>query len=182
MVIDLYQPFTNPITGETFRCLSSNEQAYITEWVVQPGGFVPFEHVHPAQDEVFHVKQGELRAVIDGRETFASAGVTLTIPRRARHIAGNNGPEALACVLEYRPGLDSERVFQCFGGLTLDGALDRRGLVHPMKMMYFMRKMNARAVTRPAYLPGPVFGRLMDFSLVAGALAGWEGLYRRYVE
>jgi len=46
MAIDLYQPFTNPVTKETFRCLSCTDEAYAMEWIVQPEGYVPFEHIH----------------------------------------------------------------------------------------------------------------------------------------
>jgi quercetin dioxygenase-like cupin family protein len=180
MAVDLYQPFTNPITKETFRCLSSTDEAYTTEWIVQPGGYVPFEHVHLAQEEVFHIQKGELRLVADGREQIGRAGETVTVARGVRQIAYNNKPETLHCVLEYRPGLDSYKIFQCFGGLTLDGDLDRRGLVNPPKMMYFLKKMNARAIARPAYVPGPIFRFFMELFLVVGSIAGWERLYQKY--
>src|SRR5687767_10140296 len=153
MAVDLYQPFSNAVTGETFRCLSSTEEAYITEWSVQPAGFVPFEHIHPNQDEIFHVKQGEMRAVINGKEHIAAAGQTITIPRGARHVASNNKPEVLLCVLEYRPGLDSYKVFQCFGGLSLDNDTDRHGIVNVPKMLYFLEKIHAGTLARPTYLP-----------------------------
>jgi quercetin dioxygenase-like cupin family protein len=180
MAVDLYQPFTNPVTKETFRCLSSNEESYTTEWIVQPGGYVPFEHVHLAQDEVFHVRQGEVRLVVNGREQIGVAGQTVIVPRGARQIAYNNKPEILHCVLEYRPGLDSYKVFQCFGGLTLDGDLDGRGLVNALKMMYFLKIMNARALARPSYMPTPLFRLLMNTFLIVGSMAGWQGLYRKY--
>lgn len=180
MSVDLYQPFTNRITGETFRCLSSAPEAYVTEWVVEPGGYVPFEHVHLAQDEVFHVKEGELRAVIQGREHILGAGQTITMPRGTRQIAYNNKPEVLRCVLEYRPGLDSYAVFQCFGGLTLDRDMDRRGLINFAKMMYFMEKMGAKAIARPAFVPTVVFRLFMKLFYLVGAALGWERMYRRY--
>lgn len=182
MAVDLYQPFTNPITKETFRCLSCSEEAYITEWIVQPGGFVPFEHIHLSQDEIFHIKQGEMRVVIDGREQIGVAGQTVTIPCGARQIAYNHTQEILHCVLEYRPGLDSYKVFQCFGGLTLDGELNRQGLVNPFKMMYFMKRMDAKALARPSYVPGPLFRLLVNVFFVVGRIAGWEKQYRRYTE
>jgi mannose-6-phosphate isomerase-like protein (cupin superfamily) len=182
MAVDLYQPFTNPITKETFRCLSCSEEAYITEWIVQPGGYVPFEHIHLSQDEIFHIKQGQMRVVIDGREQIGLAGQTVTIPCGARQIAYNHTQEVLHCVLEYRPGLDSHKVFQCFGGLTLDGELNRQGLVNPFKVMYFMKRMNAKALARPSYVPGPLFRVLMNVFLVVGSAAGWEKQYKRYTE
>jgi len=182
MAIDLYQPFTNPITGETFRCLSSSAEAYVTEWIVQPGGFVPFEHIHLSQEEVFHVRRGEMRVVLNGRERLCRAGETITMPRGVRQTAYNNKPEVLDCVLEYRPGLDSYKVFQCFGGLTADGDIDRRGIANPPKMMYFLKRMNARAVARPSFVPGPVFRLLMSLCFLAGSVAGWDQLYRKYTE
>lgn len=182
MPVDPYQPFTNRITGETFRCLASTEEAYITEWIVQPGGFVPFEHVHLAQDEVFHVVEGELEAVINGRAQVVAAGRSLTIPRGARQNARNHSQtEVLRCVLEYRPGLDSYGAFQCFGGLTLDESYGRTGVASPLKMLYLMRKMRTQSVARPAWIPTPLFRALMEISYVFGSVAGWEKLYRKYV-
>jgi len=180
MAVDLYQPFTNPITKETFRCLSSSAEVYETEWIVGPGGYVPFEHVHLSQDEIFHVRKGEIRLVISGREQIATAGQTVMVPHGQRQTGANSGPGVLDCVLEYRPGLDSYKVFQCFAGLTLDGDIDRRGLVNAPKMMYFLRKMNAKAVARPSYVPGPLFRLFMEIFFVIGSIAGWEKLYRKY--
>jgi mannose-6-phosphate isomerase-like protein (cupin superfamily) len=180
MSVDLYQPFTNPITQETFRCLTSNEEVYETEWIVGPGGYVPFEHVHLNQEEVFHVRRGELRLLIAGREQIAAAGQTVRVPRGLRQTGSNRGAGVLECVLEYRPGLDTFKVFQCFAGLTLDGDMGRRGLVNPFKMMYFLRKMNARAIARPAFLPGPLFRVFMEIFFVVGSTCGWERLYLKY--
>src|SRR5512134_2105273 len=100
MAIDLYQPFTNPITKETFRCLSCTAEAYVMEWTVQPEGYVPFEHIHVAQDEIFHVQHGEIRVVANRREQIVGAGQTLTVPRGMRHIAYNNCLKTLVCVVE----------------------------------------------------------------------------------
>jgi hypothetical protein len=80
MAIDLYQPFTNPITRETFRCISSTEEAFTMEWTVHPGGYVPFEHVHVNQDEIFHIQQGEMRVKVKGITQVGKAGEVLTIP------------------------------------------------------------------------------------------------------
>jgi mannose-6-phosphate isomerase-like protein (cupin superfamily) len=180
MAVDVYQPFTNHITGETFRCLSASAEAYVTEWVVQPGGFVPFEHVHLAQDEIFHVKHGRLRARLDGREFVLGAGQSINMPRGSRQVARNDGPGVLECVLEYRPGLDSIVMFQCFGGLVHDGDVNRQGVPNPVKMMYFMRRAGARAIARPVYLPGPFFRLALHVCFAIGSLAGWDRLYGRY--
>src|SRR5512134_3349262 len=104
MTIDLYQPFSNPITRETFRCLSFTAEAFTMEWTVQPGGYVPFEHIHLNQDEIFHIRQGEMRARVNGREQIGRTGDTIVIPRGVRHIAFNDRSETLVCTVYYKPG------------------------------------------------------------------------------
>jgi putative monooxygenase len=83
--------------------------------VLQPGGYVPIEPIHLNRDEIIRVEQGELRVLLDGREIAVAAGSALVIPSGTRRSARNNGPETLRCVLEYRPGLDLDRLFQCLG-------------------------------------------------------------------
>ena len=182
MAVDLFQPFMNPVTGESFRCLSNTEDAYVMEWIVQPNGFVPFEHIHVSQDEIFHVKQGQIRVLINRQEQIGSAGQTVTVPRGVRHIAYNNTSEPLMCVVEYKPGLEISKFFQCFGGLTNDGDMDRRTGINIPKMMYFMGKVNAKVMARPAGIPAPIFGLLMRGFYVIGALAGWEKSFKKYTE
>src|SRR5258706_14971251 len=102
MAIDLYQPFTNLITRETFRCISFTEEAYTMEWTVHPGGYVPFEHVHINQDEIFHIQEGEIRAMINGQENVGRIGDTVRVPRGIKHIAYNDKLEKLVCIVEYK--------------------------------------------------------------------------------
>jgi len=180
MAIDLYKPFTNPITRETFRCISSNPEAYIMEWTVHPGGYVPFEHVHVNQDEIFHVQQGRIRAKVNGRELFGKIGDTLIIPKGIKHIAFNAKDTPLVCIVEYRPGLDHYTTMQCFAGLTLDGNVDRRGLVSIPKIMYLLKKGNILSLPRPAFAPDPIFRLGMNFFYIIGTMMGWESLYKRY--
>jgi quercetin dioxygenase-like cupin family protein len=180
MAIDLYKPFTNPITRETFRCISSTPEAYTMEWTVHPGGFVPFEHVHVAQDEIFHVQSGEMRARIGGRERFGRGGDTVVVPRGTRHIAFNDRHEPLVCMVEYKPGLDHYTTMQCFAGLTLDGQIDRRGLVHIPKILFLLKRANALSLPRPSIMPEWTFRMGMNVFYVVGSMLGWETLYRKY--
>lgn len=180
MAIDLYKPFTNPITRETFRCISSKPEAYTMEWRVHPGGYVPFEHVHVNQDEIFHVRSGEMRAKVGGRERFGRSGDTVVVPRGTRHIAFNDKDEPLVCIVEYKPGLDHYTTMQLFAGLTLDGLIDRRGLVDIPRIMYLLRKGNVLSLPRPAFVPDFVFRLGMNLFYVIGSMLGWESLYKRY--
>lgn len=152
------------------------------EWIVEPRGYVPFEHIHVSQDEIFHVKHGEIRVLIDRKEAFGRAGDTVIVPRGIRHIAYNNIPERLVCVVEYKPGLDMSRYFQCFGGLTSDRDVHGRYGINIPKMIYFMKRMNVKALARPGNIPAPFFGVLMNTCYLLGIVAGWEKLYRKYTE
>jgi hypothetical protein len=150
------------------------------EWTVHPGGFVPFEHVHTRQDEIFHVQAGEIHAKINGQSAAGKAGDVIAVPRGSKHIASNGSSEKLVCTVEYKPGLDHYTTMQCFAGLTLDRDLDRRGLVNIPKIMYLLRRADARSLPRPAFLPDLVFGLAMNFFFVYGRFAGWEKLFWRY--
>ena len=180
MSIDLYRPFTNPITRETFRCISYTEEAYTMEWTVHPGGYVPFEHVHINQDEIFHIQRGEMRCRMNGRSQIGRAGQTLVIPRGAKHIAFNDRDEPLVCIVEYRPGLDHYRTMQCFAGLTIDRDIDRKGLVNVPKIMYMLKKADASSITRPAFAAEWLFRLGLNVFYVMGSMLGWEALYKKY--
>jgi quercetin dioxygenase-like cupin family protein len=180
VAIDLYQPFTNPITRETFRCISSTEEAFTMEWTVHPGGYVPFEHVHVNQDEVFHIQHGEMRVRVKGTEQLGKVGETLRIPRGTRHIAFNDRDEPLVCVVEYRPGLDHYKTMQCFAGLTLDCNYDKHGLVNVPKIMFMLKKADALSLTRPSFAPDWLFHMGMNVFFVIGSVLGWETFYKNY--
>ncbi|HEX5839083.1 MAG TPA: cupin domain-containing protein [Anaerolineales bacterium] len=178
--IDLYQPFTNPVTRETFRCISVSEQAFTMEWTVHPGGYVPFEHIHINQDEIFHIRQGEMRVRVGGVTRTGGTGDVLAIPRGTRHIAYNDKDEPLVCVVEYKPGLDHYLTMQCFAGLTIDCDYNKRGLVHVAKVGYMLKKAQALSLTRPAFAPEAVFRLGMNVFYLVGTVLGWESLYKRY--
>lgn len=180
MAIDLYQPFTNPITRETFRCISSSEEAFTMEWTVHPGGYVPFEHVHVNQDEIFHIQRGEMRVKVNGVAKIGKVGDTLTIARGTRHIAFNEREQPLVCIVEYNPGLDHYKTMQCFAGLTLDCDYDKRGLVNVPKIMFMLKKVDALSLTRPAFAPDWLFQLGMNTFFAVGSILKWETLYEKY--
>jgi len=180
MAVNLYNGFKNEITGETFRCRSYSEDLFSFDWIVQPGGYVPFEHIHLYQDETFHIQSGEMKILIGNDEYICGPGETVTVPKGKSHIACNNKPEMLVCRVEYKPGLDNYKFFQCFGGLTLDKDMNKRGQINIPKMLYFTSKMNARCVTRSTSIPVPVFKFALSACYVIGTFLGWKKLYKKY--
>jgi mannose-6-phosphate isomerase-like protein (cupin superfamily) len=178
MPVDLFQPLTNPITKETFRTISANAEAYVFEWIVAPGGYVPFEHIHLVQDEIFRIEAGEVKLVIEGKEFIGKAGDVITVPKGKRHIAYNNKNETLKAIVEYRPGLDMHLLEQCYNGLLLDGEYDKKGSPPILKLGYFMKGM--QAVTRPTSVPASLFSVTVNLFYFAGVLLGWKKQYKKY--
>ena len=181
MAVNIFETSNNPITGESFRAISFTEEAFTMEWIVQPKGYVPFEHIHLKQDEIFHVKSGELRIRLDNKEYIAKAGETITVPKGIKHIAYNNKEELLNCLVEYKPGLDHNKFMQCFVGLTKDDFIDKKGGIHIPKMGYFLVKMRAKCMARPTAIPSLVFNAALRVFYIRGILSGWSKLYNKYV-
>jgi mannose-6-phosphate isomerase-like protein (cupin superfamily) len=180
MAINLFVGFTNRITGETFRCLSYTMDSFIMKWIVQPKGYVPFEHIHLHQDETFHIQRGELKVVTDGIEQIVGPGESITIKKGQPHIAYNNKPSVLEAVVEYKPGLDQYQFFQCFAGLTIENDLSKNGTINIPKMCYFPKKLNTQCITRPTSIPAPLFSFVLTLFYFVGIVLRWDRLYDKY--
>ena len=74
--------------------------------VVAPGCYIR-EHVHPAQDEILFVFEGDGEAVIDGKSHAMPRGTTVYIGAGHRHKLVNTGPDrALRLCWVMMPGGD----------------------------------------------------------------------------
>lgn len=180
MAVDLYSGFTNNKTGEKFQCIAFDKNAFRFDWIVEPGRYIPFEHIHLQQDEIFCVKAGELRILIDGKQYNVGEGQSITVSKGKRHVAYNNQPSWLHCIVEYTPVLDNYKFFQCFGGLTIDGGTTKNGTVNIPKMLYFTRKMKAKCITRPSNIPAPIFYLALNFFFIVGSILGWNKQIEKY--
>lgn len=180
MPTDIFQPITNHATGETFCCIQADETAYIMEWTVAPKGYVPFEHIHLVQDEVFKVQEGRVRLVVEGKTHIVGPGENITVPKGSSHIAYNDGSDVLRCIVEYRPGLDFAHFQRCFLGLIQDRDYDSHGTPTTPKVGFFIRRGGIRALTRPTNIPPVAYGIGLSMFYLMGRLQGWEKLYRKY--
>jgi quercetin dioxygenase-like cupin family protein len=182
MAVNIYDTCINPVSGETFKTISFDQDAFIMQWIVQPKGYVPFEHIHINQDEIFHIRSGEIKMLMEGKEYFAKEGETLIVPKGIAHIAYNNKDAILNCLVEYKPGLDHETFMQCFIGLTNDGFIDRKGGISIPKMGYFLTKIKAKCMTRPTEIPSLMFIAALKAFYIQGLLSGWSTLYKKYTD
>ncbi|MDG4883077.1 cupin domain-containing protein [Mesorhizobium sp. WSM4884] len=72
-----------------------------------PYGDSPPLHVHRNEDEVFHILEGRMRFVIDGRERIASVGGTIIAPKGLPHTYRVESPDG-AHTLTVTRGSDFE--------------------------------------------------------------------------
>lgn len=75
-----------------------------------PDGGPPL-HIHPAQDEFFHVIQGDYRFQVGSEQFSASAGDTIFLPRGVPHAFIQLSTSARMLVT-YQPAGDMEAFFQ----------------------------------------------------------------------
>ena len=182
MATNIYEPCLNPVSGELFKGISFTKEAFTMQWTVQPNGYVPFAHIHLNQDEIFHIKNGEIRLQIGDKEYFAKAGESITVPKGTKHIAYNNKPEILNCIVEYKPGLDHDKFMQCLMGLTNDKLLDKKGGVDIPRMGFLLTKMKAKSIARPTAIPSMLFSIALKIFYIRGLLSGWNKLYTKYLD
>lgn len=84
--------------GDDGICVIEHRQPY--------GDSAPL-HVHRNEDEVFHIVEGRIRFVVDGRERIASAGETVLAPKGLPHTYKVESQEG-AHILTVTRGLDFE--------------------------------------------------------------------------
>jgi len=121
----------NVATGETYgfleRARDTGGEVLRLYWSCRPAGRVG-EHVHPLQEERFEVERGVLTVSVDGRETTHRAGEAITVPAGRRHWFANRGDVPVTAVLELRPALRMEEVFEALAGMARDGRTGPSGL------------------------------------------------------
>ncbi len=82
------------------------------------GGGNALVHVHPVADEIFAVTSGRLKIVLAGKEHFAEAGQTITVPRGTPHWFANAGGDSMRATVSFQPPQRHVRFFQNFATLT----------------------------------------------------------------
>lgn len=79
---------TNPRTGSQWELRELGDRHFVLRYTIPAGVSVPeiAEHYHVGWHEDFKVHQGQGFYVLDGQKHAISAGETVALPERARHI------------------------------------------------------------------------------------------------
>jgi quercetin dioxygenase-like cupin family protein len=172
----------NEATGETYtflqRAQDTNGTLLQLRWSARPGGRVG-EHIHPLQEERFEVVEGQLTLAMRGQETVCHPGEAIAVPPGIRHYFVNRGSGPVTAILELRPALRMEHVFETLAGLAREGKARGDGLPrNPLQLAAFAAEFADEI--RGASPPHAV-QRLIIRPLAALArLLGFRGHYARH--
>jgi hypothetical protein len=119
------------------------------EWTTLP--HKPPVHRHPAQDERFEVREGELTVKLDGRAHVLRAGDVLDVPRGSLHSMWNSGDVACRAAWQVRPALRTEGFFRAVHEAREAGRGDEHGMLTPLSAAPILREYHEEfALSMPA--------------------------------
>ena len=75
---------SNPVTGERITFLNTTPEKLEFELELSADGRVPGAHVHPEQEERFHVLEGTMTFRLGMKKIVAEAGETVVVPGQPR--------------------------------------------------------------------------------------------------
>jgi mannose-6-phosphate isomerase-like protein (cupin superfamily) len=90
------------ILGQTYMPKTLSEDSFSWHATFPPGTFVP-PHIHPTQDEFIYLLEGRLDLVLDGQESFATAGDLIRLPRNVPHGLFNKSEAMVKCLFWVAP-------------------------------------------------------------------------------
>jgi len=128
------------------------------------------EHLHPYQENRFHLLEGELVFSIDGKEQLAKAGDTISIPKNTAHHFWNPGQTVAHYIQEFYPALKIDGFFDTFFTLAREGKLNKKGrpnlFLAAQIMLFYQKEIR---LSKPSWLVQQIaFGILSSFSYLAG--------------
>jgi hypothetical protein len=129
------QILENPVSGERiiFRKIASDTAGELLafELFLSPNGHVPGAHVHPEQEERFEVVKGTMRFRRGLETVIARAVDTFVVPPGTVH------KEPAHVLVEVRPALRMEHLFETATALAREGRTNRKGMPKPLELALF---------------------------------------------
>ena len=126
--------------GDTIVNIRTGQRmTFLQTWFETNGTFLKIEcespvsdireylHIHPYQENRFHIISGELTFLIDGKIQKAQKGEIVSIPKNVSHEFWNAGNENAKYIQEFFPALKIDQLFETFFALARDGKLDNTG-------------------------------------------------------
>jgi len=173
------QILDNPVTGEriVFLRTAADTGGATLEFDLElaADGRVPGAHVHPEQEERFHVLEGTMAFRLGLRRIVAEAGESVVVPAGRVHTFANAGDGPARARVEVVPALDMEDLLCTTADLAREGNVMRSGMPRPLHLALFVRRF--RREVRAPFPPAAVVRALMA---PLAALARHRGYAARY--
>jgi len=148
----------NPVSGERIEFLrtASDTDGELLEFELglAADGRVPGAHVHPSQEERFHVLEGTMKFRLGLRTIRAEAGETVVVPAGRVHKFTNGGDGPARARVEVVPALDMEDLLATTAELAHEGNVLRSGMPKPLHLALFVERFRreVRAPFPPAWM------------------------------
>ncbi len=173
------QVLENPVSGEQITFYKTRAdtdgESLIFELQLSPDGRVPGAHVHPIQEERFHVVHGSMKFRKGLRTVVARAGETVVVPPGVIHRFENASDGYTFARVEVRPALKMEDLLETAVAFAREGRTMSSGMPYPLELALFMREFEAEV--RAPLLPA-AFVRIVTAPLAW--LAHRRGIDLRY--
>jgi quercetin dioxygenase-like cupin family protein len=172
----------NPVSGEriTFRRTAADTDGELLEFELElaADGRVPGAHVHPEQEERFHVLEGTMKFRLGMRTIVAHAGDSVVVPAGRVHRFSNAGNEPARARVDVMPALDMEDLLCTTTQLAREGNVTRSGLPKPLHLALFVQRFRreVRAPFPPAWIVQVVMAPLAALARVRGHATRYEAL------
>jgi mannose-6-phosphate isomerase-like protein (cupin superfamily) len=168
------QTISNPVSGEriTFLQTAQDTDGELLEFELEltPDGHVPGAHVHPAQEERFHVLSGRMKFRRGWRRVVAEAGDTVIVPAGTVHRFANAGDDVARCRVEVVPALDMEQLLETTVELAIEGNVTRSGMPRPLHLALFVERFRreVKAPFPPAWMVRALMAPLRGLARARG--------------
>lgn len=175
-------PLADPVTGEriVFRKRSRDTAGELLEVTLysSPTGFVPSAHLHPNQEERLEIRGAPMTIRIGDDERIYEPGEVAIVPPGVPHVVFNPTDQHITALMQFRPALDTETMFETYFGLAKDGKVGKGGLGNMVHLLVL-----ARSYRREMQVPPPGQRLVGPLSMVVAPLArafGYRARYDRY--
>jgi quercetin dioxygenase-like cupin family protein len=148
----------NPVSGERIEFLrtaaDTDGELLELELELSADGRVPGAHVHPEQEERFHVLEGTMTFRLGLRTIVAHAGDSVIVPAGRAHKFANGGDGRARARVEVVPALDMEELLCTTATLAHEGNVLSSGMPKPLHLALFVERFRreVRAPFPPAWL------------------------------
>ncbi|WP_315833241.1 cupin domain-containing protein [Bradyrhizobium prioriisuperbiae] len=99
------------ILGQTYTLKQESTNSIAWHAVFPPGTFVP-PHVHPTQDEFIYVLSGRYDLWLDGKESIATAGDLVRMPKGIPHGIFNKSGDTATSLFWVAPTRSLKTLFE----------------------------------------------------------------------